>query len=320
MKGFDKEFQDLPDYIIRVTERIWEGRQVDTIRRYYGEQCPVRSPSGVVIGSEAVVSATLSTLAEFPDRRLLPEDIIWSGSPESGFLSSHRILSTATHDGDGAYGRATGKKLRYRIIADCVVQENRVLEEWLVRDQGAIARGLGMTPQQLAQAQIAKGDSSFFTPDNDIIGNYKPRISNDTDAVAYLDLWKTLWRADLSRIPTCYHGAAILYAPSGMEHAGHTQIDHFHLGWLAALADAEFQAEELTVTDNENGKTVAMRWTVRGLHSGAGALAANSKGSPLHIMGISHARFAGGKITAEWVLVDEVALWKQILTAHIPAT
>ena len=35
---------------------------------------------------------------------------------EAGFLSSHRLLSTATHLGDGAYGSASGRTLRYRIM------------------------------------------------------------------------------------------------------------------------------------------------------------------------------------------------------------
>jgi len=38
-------------------------------------------------------------------------------------------------------------------------------------------------------------------------------------------------------------------------------------------------------------------------------------GAPVYVLGISHARFAAGKIIAEWVLVDEVAVWKQILLA-----
>lgn len=313
MQGFDKEFSDLPSYIIGITEKIWEGRQVDAVRRYYAAQCPVRSPAGVVVGADNVVTATLATLAEFPDRRLLPEEVVWSGNDEDGFLSSHRILSTATHNGDGAYGRASGKRLRYRIIADCVAANNQIVEEWLVRDQGAIARCLGMSPRQMAEMQIARGDGGFFTPEVDVAGNYRPRFSEDADAAAYCELWQTLWRGNLQVVAKHYAPAAAVYAPGGGEFFGHTEIDRFYLSLLAAVAAAEFTCEELTATENANGKTVAMRWTVRGAHSGAGILAAKEKGAPLYIMGISHARFAAGKIVAEWVLADEVVLWKQVL-------
>jgi len=71
----------------------------------------------VVVGNQDVIAATMATLAEFPDRALLGEDVIWSGTPEAGMLSSHRLLSTATHSRPGAYGAPTGTRLQYRIIA-----------------------------------------------------------------------------------------------------------------------------------------------------------------------------------------------------------
>ena len=82
MKGFDPTFADLPDYIIKITKEIWEDRGISTLNDYYAADIVVRSPSGVVVGNQGVIAATMATLAEFPDRRLLGEDVIWSGSPE----------------------------------------------------------------------------------------------------------------------------------------------------------------------------------------------------------------------------------------------
>ena len=96
----------------------------------------------------------MATLSEFPDRRLLGEDVIWSGTPTEGMLSSHRILSTATHLGDGVYGNASGKILKYRIIADCHAIDNQINDEWLIRDQGAIVRQMGWDPYEYAVKQI----------------------------------------------------------------------------------------------------------------------------------------------------------------------
>lgn len=135
MKGFDPRFADPTDFILKITQEIWEVRGIDRIRDHYAAACPVRSPGGVAVRAEDVVAATLATLAEFPDRTLLGEDVIWSGDEEH-FLSSHRLLSTATHLGDGAFGPATGRALRYRVIADCAGRANQVHDEWLVRDQG----------------------------------------------------------------------------------------------------------------------------------------------------------------------------------------
>ena len=119
VKGFDPKFKDFPDYIIGITKEIWEDRGIATLHQYYAPDIVVRSPASVVQGNQGVIGATMATLAEFPDRTLLGEDVIWSGTPEKGMLSSHRLLSTATHLGDGVYGKATGKCLVYRIIADC---------------------------------------------------------------------------------------------------------------------------------------------------------------------------------------------------------
>ena len=143
MKGFDPKFTDFPDYIIGITKEIWEDRQISTLHHYYSDDIIVRSPASIVIGNQGVIAATMATLAEFPDRTLFGEDVIWSGTPETGMLSSHRIISTATHTGDGVYGAASGKRLQYRIIADCHAKNNTIDDEWLIRDQGAIVRQLG---------------------------------------------------------------------------------------------------------------------------------------------------------------------------------
>ncbi|MFN6978807.1 MAG: ester cyclase, partial [Gemmobacter sp.] len=179
MKGFDPRWTDFPDFIIGITKEIWEDRGIATLTRRYGAQIPVRSPSSVVVGNQGVIAATMATLAEFPDRTLLGEDVIWSGDPDSGagMLSSHRLLSTATHSGAGAYGAPTGRRLRYRIIADCFAIDDAITDEWLIRDQGAIVRQMGWDPRDFARDQIARegGPEACvkpFTPDRDVPGPY----------------------------------------------------------------------------------------------------------------------------------------------------
>ena len=154
MQGFDAKFKDFPDYILGITHEIWEQRGVETLNHYYAPEIIVRSPASVVVGNQTVIDATNATLEEFPDRQLLGEDVIWCGSPEDGLLSSHRILSTATHSNDGVYGKATGTKLKYRVIADCHAKNNTIDDEWLIRDQAAIVRQLGIDPKDYARTQI----------------------------------------------------------------------------------------------------------------------------------------------------------------------
>ena len=143
MHGFDAEFHDLPHYIRVITERIWEGRRLDDIHRYYSDPCIVETALGVSTALDDVITGTAATLKMFPDRRLLAEDIIVSGDDSAGYLSSHRIISPMTHSGDGSFGAASGKRVHARTIADCVCKDNRIIHEWLVRDHTAIAYAAG---------------------------------------------------------------------------------------------------------------------------------------------------------------------------------
>ena len=111
MKGFHAEFKNLDDYIRVITDRIWEGRRIDDIHLYYSDPCVVETAMSVSTSIESVVTGTRATLAMFPDRRLLAEDVIQSGDEDGGFLSSHRIISPMTHLGDGTFGKATGSKV-----------------------------------------------------------------------------------------------------------------------------------------------------------------------------------------------------------------
>ena len=58
MNGFDSEFKNLKDYILKITYRIWEERGVERIRDYYGEKAPVKTPTSVSYSVEDVISST----------------------------------------------------------------------------------------------------------------------------------------------------------------------------------------------------------------------------------------------------------------------
>ena len=100
MKGFSDRFANFPDYILGITKEIWEGRGIGTLHAYYSDDIIVRSPGSLVIGNANVIGATMATLAEFPDRRLLGEDVIWSGTPEKRNV----IITSNFVDGDPSRG------------------------------------------------------------------------------------------------------------------------------------------------------------------------------------------------------------------------
>ncbi|MEM6897660.1 MAG: nuclear transport factor 2 family protein, partial [Pseudomonadota bacterium] len=126
MHGFSNKFSDFPDYIIQITAEIWEGRGLSpAMKEYYHPDVVVRVPGGIGTGETGMTQNTMETLTEFPDRELLAEDVIWSGTPEEGMLSSHRLFSFGTHRG-GRWGPDTGIKVSFRGIADCYAHGNQI--------------------------------------------------------------------------------------------------------------------------------------------------------------------------------------------------
>ncbi|MDE1131434.1 MAG: ester cyclase [Ascidiaceihabitans sp.] len=317
MKGFSDRFTDFPDYILGITQEIWEHRNLATLHHYYAPDIPVRSPGSIVFGNEGVIGATMATLAEFPDRRLLGEDVIWSGSPEEGMLSSHRILSTATHLGDGVYGKATGKKLRYRIIADCHAIDNQINDEWLIRDQGAVVRQLGWDPKVYAIDLIERegGPENCvqpFHPSIDQVGPYTGRGNDNAWGAKYADILNRIMGADLGVIPSEYDRAVTGFYPGGKELISTDGVDDFWIGLRAAFPSASFTIDhQIGREDPMMSPRAAIRWSLTGKHDGWGAFGKPS-GAEVHVMGISHVEFGPWGIRREYTLFDETSVWKQI--------
>ncbi len=318
MKGFDPKFKDFPDYIIGITKEIWEDRGIATLHQYYSDDIVVRSPASVVIGNQNVIGATMATLAEFPDRTLLGEDVIWSGTPEEGMLSSHRLLSTATHAHDGVYGKATGKKLTYRILADCHAINNQINDEWLIRDQGAIVRQLGWDAKAYATDLIERegGPQACvqpLSPATDQPGPYKGRGNDNEWGAKYGDILTRIMGADMAVIPQVYDRAVQVEYPGGYTGHSHGDVDQFWMGLRASFPDAVFQIDhQIGREDPQMPPRAALRWSLTGKHSGWGAFGAPT-GADVYLLGICHAEFGPWGLRREYVIYDETTVWKQIL-------
>lgn len=320
MKGFSPKFKDFPDYIIGITKEIWEDRGIATLHEYYAPDIVVRSPASVVVGNQGVIAATMATLAEFPDRTLFGEDVIWSGTPDEGMLSSHRLHSTATHTGDGVYGAATGKRLQYRIIADCHAINNQINDEWLIRDQGAIVRQLGWEPRDYARDLIEKEGGPeaaipTFHPSRDVEGPYKGRGNDNEWGARYGDIVTRIMNADMAVIPAEYDRAVNVAYPGGVEGISHGPVDRFWMSLRAAFPSAKFEIHhQIGREDAMMPPRAALRWSLTGKHDGWGGFGAPT-GAEVHIMGACHAEFGPWGLRREWALFDETAIWKQI-TMH----
>ncbi len=319
------EWQDFPDYITDITRRIWEGRQIESLNRLYAPSIPVRTPMGVSRGNQGVIASTMATLAEFPDRALLAEDVIWSEA-EGHYLSSHRILSTGTHLADGAFGAATGRRFAIRAIADCAARAGVIDDEWLLRDNGGLIRQLGGDPRSFARALIARegGPEACtrpFTPEIDIAGPYAGR-GNDNDWGARLaDILTRIMAGDLAVIAQSYDRAANLFYPGAVEAFSHDGAERFWMGLRAAFPSARFAIHHVIGrADKVMPPRAALRWSLDGTHDGWGSFGPPT-GARVHVMGATHGEFGpwggvdgrhGWGLRREYTLFDETAIWKQI--------
>lgn len=319
MKGFDAEFSNLDHYIRVITARIWEGRRIDDIHKYYSDPCVVETPMSVSTAIEDVITSTRATLVMFPDRRLLAEDVIQSGQEEGGFLSSHRIISTMTHAGDGSFGPATGARIHVRTVADCVCKDNRVIHEWLVRDQAAIALQIGSMPQVLAQAWLNQRGGWHKPVAPTAPAGYVSHISQHPQAQAYVEAIKALAQGD-GDVSAIYDEAAQQISPGEHTSYGHDEIDGFWRSVFGALRVQQFTVEHLAWqqdhANSDRNDRLSLRFRAKTVHRPRDSSLlryGRESGREVEVMGIVHAEFVHGRVLREWVLIDDVALWMQVL-------
>lgn len=328
--GFDADYSDIVDYIIRCTHRIWEQKDIGLIETHYSADCPIWMLSGPAAGVAGVIDGTTRTLAAFPDRTLIGEAVIWSGDAGAGYLSSHRIVSTATHHGAGEFGPPTGRAIAFRTIADCLCRENRIVEEWLVRDNSHIALQLGLSPAAIAAAQ-----ASADTPDAPAPRWWAGEIARvlaapetpfplgtmpcpETDSHAFVR-----WFADtivnhrrLAVARDAYAPAARLHAPGGRALFGHGEIIGWWAALLGSLGGARLVVDHVAVQrasdDPADGTDIAVRWSLAGTHDGP-ALFGPPSGRRLLVLAVTHWRVMAGRIVEEWTMFDEIAVRRQAL-------
>jgi predicted ester cyclase len=322
LDGFEPVYSDLVDYIIRCTHRIWEEKNVGLCRTHYSEDCPIHTLAGDVNGVEAVVRNTLATLAAFPDRTLIGEDVVWSEDRPGLFHSSHRIVSLMTHLGDDGFGPATGRRAQVTTIADCLVRENRIVEEWLVRDNAHLVAQLGIDPWTLARSQAESdagapaGTHEWRTAEltrvraGDALAAPPPSDHPAAGPAQALEL--AVNEAQLGQAAEVLSVAVEGVWPSGRRWFGRG-------GWIGAwnqltgvLASPRLVVDHWAATPLPRDEmAVALRWSLAGAHVQPGVYGPPT-GRDLLVLGVSHYRLRGGRVIEDVTVFDELAMLRQL--------
>ncbi|KAA3661954.1 MAG: hypothetical protein DWQ04_14835 [Chloroflexi bacterium] len=317
MQNFAPEFKTPEQYIIDITYRIWEERGIGLINEWYAPKCPVFTPHGVTNTVEKVVQHTLETMHEFPDRELFAEDVI-IGDKHEGFYSSHRVRSTATHLGSGAFGNATNQPITLLAIADCLCRDNQVVREWLIRDQAAIVRQLGLDPIAHGTS-LGQGNRDAYTIGNDAMQqrwadpNGTTMTGDQTIANQIVDAYDAIWnKKNLNVMQERYDRAVRFEGPAGDLCYGRFRTATRLSSILASIPNGRFHPHHVIVRQEpERPIRVALRWSYCGSFEGNGRYGSPT-GCPLTLLGISHFELRSGLIVNECMGVDETAVYAQI--------
>lgn len=323
LKDFNKEYNDFVDYIMKITHRIWEEKGLGIIYDTYHNNVIMHSGAQNITGIKEVISGTLQTLHAFPDRRLIGQNVIWSKFDKYGYLSSHRIISTATNLGDSSFGPATGRKINFRTTVDCAAQDNRIHEEWLVRDNLWIVKQLGYDPHEVAK-RLAKATAhktpalqSRFGLCESMNGQFFPKMytaKDNTVGELMLEMTSRIYNYKLfNEVKKYYHDNAVIHYICDKDLNGYDEIQGMLVSLFASFPNASFDVERVTCNERakEDEWDVAVRWRIRGLHEGIGFFGKPS-GRPVDILGINHYHISENKVKEEWMTFDGLDVLRQI--------
>ncbi|MGB5823114.1 MAG: ester cyclase [Proteocatella sp.] len=323
LKGFDEDYNDFVDYIMKITHRIWEEKGIGVIYDTYHNNVIMHAGSQNITGIKEVISGTTQTLHSFPDRRLIGQNVVWSRFDKNGYLSSHRIISTATNLGDSSFGPATGKKINFRTAVDCAVEDNRIHEEWLVRDNLWIVKQLGFDAHEVAK-KLAKA-TAHQSPSlqtryglcEAMEGQFVPTLYEAKDSSVgemMLEMTSRIYNYKLfNEVKKYYHEDAVLHYICDRDLVGYKEIQGMMLSLFASFPNAAFDVARVTYNQRakENEYDVSVRWRIRGLHEGIGFFGKPS-GKPLEILGITHYHIADNKVKEEWMTFDGIDVLRQV--------
>ena len=325
MRGFEDTYVDIIDYIVRITHRIWEEKDIGYIYDTYRHNSHVYDDYGLQYGNDKIVADTVHTINAFPDIRLYADEIIWAGNDEIGYHTSHRTLITGHNTGYSRYGPPTGRKVTLWCIANCVSLENEIFAEWVTYDTANLVYQLGFDLREMARKLGNELEDSGiadprFGEAERLPGQDKPdyleapRKAGGFDVEEFIRrTWHNIWnRRSLREVARAYDQSLNFRGATGRAFYGRGEYQSFILSIMAMFPDLALQIDDIYWMGNDaDGYLVSVRWSLTGTHRGNGVYGAPS-GRRVNMWGITQQEILGGLITKEWMLFNEFAVMQQI--------
>lgn len=326
MRGFEPQYPNIIDYIIRITHQIWEEKDIGYIYDTYSHDCMVWGELGLAAGRDLVVQHVIEQSNAFPDMRILADEVIWAGDDQTGFHTSHRSQIIGTNTGWSAHGAPTGKRIQFLCMANCVTRDNEIFYEHVAYDTCFLVKQLGFDPVETARRAGAAFGADTLPADflssepKRTTGQMKPekvaipdRIGDSPEEFVRAAA-QTIWnRRNLSAVESVYHPGIVSEATGGRVFNGTGQLRSFMLSLLAMFPDALYSVDDLYWMGNAaEGFLVAQRWSMVGTHRGHGRYGPPT-GREVSLWGITHWVIEHGRVTHEWTTFNEFGVLVQLL-------
>jgi len=328
MRGFEPTYRNIIDYIVRITHRIWEDRDVEYIGATYADDSRVYDDYGLQLGNRKIIADTHHTIRAFSNIRLIADEVVWAGTDEVGYHTSHRTVIRGTNDGVSKYGPATGKDVDVLVIANCVALDNKIFLEHVLYNNSCQLLQLGIDlntmassmaahppagwPRDAATWQELRTAASPALP----LSIAEPVSGFDVDAFVrgtFAGLWNNRQQTVL---PENYHAEFSFQGPTGRATTGAAAYLEFLAALHSAFPGLQVQVDEVYWMGNDHdGYLSSARWSCTAIHSG-NRLSGPPTGCEVQIWGITQHRIMGGRITNEWTLFNELDLMMQICAAR----
>ena len=330
LAGFDPEYRNIIDYIVRITYRIWEtpARQVDYIAACYSPDSRVFDDYGLQRGNAKIVSDTNHTTGAFPDIVLDAEEVIWAGDDRLGFHTSHLTRIIATNTENSKYGPATGKSISIPVIANCVALGNDIFLEHVLYNTSAMLKQLGLDLWDQAE-RLARDPMPGWPRDGETWDNLRaavrpqrplcvadPVTGFDPDAFARAT-HDTIWNGDGAALDDSYAADLQFEGTTDRQFTGTAAYRAYVAELREAFPDMKHQVDEVYWMGNDaDGYLISTRWSADATHTG-GTLYRDATGAACQIWGITQQRVKNARVEQEWQLFNEFDLMMQIARARM---
>ena len=199
---------------------------------------------------------------------------------------------------------------------------NRIHEEWLVRDNLWIVTQLGINPEELARNMAKTANQKMNYLQNtyglceSMEGQFMPEKYNakdDSVGEMMLEMLSHIYNYKyINEVKKYYYDNAVVHFICDKDLNGYDEIQGMIISLLSSVPNGSYEVERVTCTDrpNNDGYDVAVRWRLRGINEGIGFFGQPS-GKHLEIMGINHYHVVNNKVREEWITFDGLDVLKQ---------